>query len=50
MSAMPLAMAWFARYSAVEPLAQLLWTLMTGMPVMPMSYSTRWPPVESPKM
>ncbi|MNR48287.1 hypothetical protein D3C85_1675100 [compost metagenome] len=35
MSTMPLLMAWLARYSADEPLAQLLFTLSTGMPVMP---------------
>ncbi|MNT73998.1 hypothetical protein D3C72_2127660 [compost metagenome] len=34
-STMPLAIAWLARNSAVEPLAQLLLTLITGMPVMP---------------
>ncbi|MNG09685.1 hypothetical protein D3C84_931130 [compost metagenome] len=35
MSTMPLAMAWLARYKAEEPLAQLLFTFNTGMPVMP---------------
>jgi hypothetical protein len=47
-SAAPLATAWRARNSAVEPVEQLLLTLTTGMPVMPTSYSARWPAVESP--
>jgi hypothetical protein len=47
-STAPLATAWRARNSAVEPVEQLLLTLTTGMPVMPTSYSARWPAVESP--
>ena len=33
---------------AVEPVEQLLFTLAIGMPVMPSSYSARFPDVESP--
>ena len=44
----PLITAWRARNSADEPVEQLLLTLTTGMPVMPTSYSARWPAVESP--
>ena len=44
----PLATAWRARNSAVEPVEQLLLTLTIGMPVMPTSYSAVWPQVESP--
>lgn len=47
-SAIPLATAWRARNSAVEPVAQLLLTLKMGMPLMPTPYSARWPAVESP--
>ena len=47
-SAAPLSTAWRARNSAVEPEEQLLLTLTTGIPVMPTSYRTRWPQVESP--
>ncbi|MNV45286.1 hypothetical protein D3C71_1370760 [compost metagenome] len=47
-SASPEAIALRARYSAVEPVEQLLLTLTTGMPVMPTSYSAVWPQVESP--
>ncbi|MNH27944.1 hypothetical protein D3C79_880740 [compost metagenome] len=47
-SAAPLAMALRARYRAVEPEEQLLLTLMMGTPVMPTSYTARWPLVESP--
>ena len=36
-STAPLATAWRARNSAVEPVEQLLLTLTTGMPVMPTS-------------
>jgi hypothetical protein len=35
---------------AVDPVEQLLLTLYTGMPVMPMSYSARCPHVESPEI
>jgi hypothetical protein len=38
---MPDSIAWRARYSAVEPVAQLLLTLKIGMPVMPTSYNAR---------
>ncbi len=34
--------------NAEEPVAQLLFTLTTGIPVMPTSYKARWPQVESP--
>ena len=34
-SAAPDSMAWRARNNAVEPVEQLLFTLMTGMPVIP---------------
>ncbi|MCY1295730.1 hypothetical protein D9M68_366930 [compost metagenome] len=44
----PLATAWRARNSAVEPVAQLLLTLITGMPVRPTPYTAAWPQVESP--
>ncbi|MNC74692.1 hypothetical protein D3C75_1260920 [compost metagenome] len=47
-SAAPVSMARRARYSALEPVEQLLLTLTTGMPVIPTSYSTVWPQVESP--
>ena len=47
-SAAPLCTAWRARYSAVEPVEQLLLTLTIGMPVMPTPYSAFWPQVESP--
>ncbi|MNH26597.1 hypothetical protein D3C79_866590 [compost metagenome] len=47
-STAPLSTAWRAMNSAVEPLAQLLLTLISGMPVMPTSYSADWPQVESP--
>ncbi|MNN29656.1 hypothetical protein D3C81_1432680 [compost metagenome] len=47
-STAPLCTAWRARNSADEPVAQLLLTLMTGMPVMPTWYSAFWPQVESP--
>ena len=47
-SAAPDSIACRARNSAVEPLEQLLFTLMIGTPVMPTSYSARWPLVESP--
>ncbi|MCY1301350.1 hypothetical protein D9M70_509570 [compost metagenome] len=36
-STAPLSTAWRARNRAVEPLAQLLLTLITGMPLMPTS-------------
>ena len=39
----PPAIIWRARYSAVEPLEQLLLQLMMGIPVMPSSYSARLP-------
>ena len=47
-SASPPSMACRARYSAVEPVEQLLFTLMTGMPVSPSPYTARWPQVLSP--
>ena len=47
-SARPPSTKLFARYSAEEPVAQLLLTFTTGMPVTPISYSARWPAVESP--
>jgi hypothetical protein len=47
-SASPPLMARAARYSAVDPVEQLLLTLTTGMPVMPNSYTARWPEVDSP--
>jgi hypothetical protein len=36
-SARPPLIAWRARYSAVDPVEQLLLTLTTGMPVRPSS-------------
>ncbi|SHY08067.1 Uncharacterised protein [Mycobacteroides abscessus subsp. abscessus] len=33
---------------AVDPVEQLLLTLVTGIPVMPSSYTARWPEVDSP--
>ncbi|MNQ89578.1 hypothetical protein D3C85_1048900 [compost metagenome] len=47
-STAPLCTAWRARYRADEPVAQLLLTLTTGMPVMPTRYTAFWPQVESP--
>ncbi|MCY1448352.1 hypothetical protein D9M71_650130 [compost metagenome] len=47
-STAPLCTAWRARNSAEEPVAQLLLTLSTGIPVMPTRYSAFWPQVESP--
>jgi hypothetical protein len=47
-SAAPLAIAWRARNSAVDPVEQLLLTLKIGMPDMPSGYTARWPLVESP--
>ena len=48
LEAAPLATAWRARNSAVEPVEQLLFTLKTGTPVRPRSYAARCPQVESP--
>ena len=48
-STMPPSTACFASMSADEPVEQLLFTLNTGMPVRPSSYTARWPQVESPK-
>ncbi|MOA47713.1 hypothetical protein D3C78_1703740 [compost metagenome] len=47
-STAPLCTAWRARNRAEEPVAQLLLTLSTGMPVMPTRYRAFWPQVESP--
>ena len=47
-STIPYCTAWRARNSALEPVEQLLWTLMIGIPVIPSSYRQRWPYVESP--
>ncbi|MCY1423470.1 hypothetical protein D9M71_391810 [compost metagenome] len=47
-STAPLITAWRARNRAEEPVAQLLLTLSTGMPVMPTRYTAFWPQVESP--
>jgi hypothetical protein len=35
---------------AVDPVEQLLLTLYTGIPVMPISYRARCPDVESPEI
>ena len=42
------ATAWRARNSALDPVAQLLLRLKTGMPVRPTPYTAAWPAVESP--
>src|ERR1700761_6696120 len=47
-SAAPQATAWRARNNADEPVEQLLFTLITGIPVIPTWYSAFWPLVESP--
>src|ERR1700759_1648574 len=47
-SAAPDATAWRARYRAEDPVEQLLFTLITGMPVIPTRYSAFCPLVESP--
>ena len=47
-SASPPATSARARYSDVEPVEQLLFTLTIGMPVSPSSYIARCPAVESP--
>ncbi|SHU01658.1 Uncharacterised protein [Mycobacteroides abscessus subsp. abscessus] len=47
-SASPPRIACAALYSAVDPVEQLLLTLVTGIPVMPSSYTARWPEVDSP--
>ena len=41
-------MACAARYSALEPVEQLEFTLNTGMPVIPSSYTARCPEQDSP--
>ena len=46
--AAPEATSCRARNSAVDPVAQLLLTLTTGMPLMPIRYSAACPQVESP--
>ena len=47
-STAPLATACRASHKAVEPVAQLLFTLTTGMPDMPTPYSAACPAVLSP--
>ena len=47
-SARPPRMACAARYSALEPVEQLEFTLNTGMPVIPSSYTARCPEHDSP--
>jgi hypothetical protein len=47
-SAMPPSIACFANISAELPVLQLLFTLKTGMPVIPPAYTAFWPQVESP--
>ena len=47
-SARPPRTNWRARYSALEPVEQLLLTFTTGTPVSPSPYTARWPAVESP--
>ena len=47
-SVIPPDMNWFAIKSAVDPVAQLLFTLKMGMPVIPNWYKARCPQVESP--
>jgi len=47
-SARPPLIAWRAMNRAVDPVEQLLLTLMTGMPVRPSPYTPRCPLVLSP--
>jgi len=44
------SMICFPKYNAVDPVEQLLLTLYTGIPVIPISYKALWPHVESPKI
>jgi hypothetical protein len=47
-SARPAPIARAVSHRAVEPVEQLLLTLVIGIPVSPSSYMARWPEVESP--